>query len=87
MVDQAFKFLLNEFGGVTREYQIDMEKLKIRITEDEQKLLDQYGIQGARNRALVLNKVRQLLKENGHEELNSKINDEIIQFKKENPEA
>ena len=87
MADQAFKFLLNEFGGVTKEYEIDAEKLKIRITEGEQKLLDQYGIEGARNRALVLNKVRQLLKEDGHEELNSKINDEIIKFKKENPEA
>lgn len=48
MADQAFKFLLNEFGGVTKEYQIDAEKLKIRITEDEQKLLDQYGIQGGK---------------------------------------
>lgn len=35
MVDQAFKFLLNEFSGVNKEYRIDAEKLKIRITEDE----------------------------------------------------
>lgn len=86
MADQAFKFLLNEFGGVTKEYQIDTEKLKIRITEEEEKLLDQYGIEGARNRALVLNKVRQLLKEDENEGLNSKINDEIIKFNSQNPD-
>lgn len=87
MLDQSFKFLLNEFQGVTEEYQIDKDNLKIKITEDEQKLLDRFGIIGARNRALVLNKVRQLLKQEEHEELNSKISDEILKFKRENPDA
>ncbi|WP_264532414.1 hypothetical protein [Flavobacterium sp. N502540] len=86
MVDQAFKFLLNEFRGVNNEYQIDAEKLKIRITKDEQKLLDQFGIEGSKNRALVLNKIRELLKEDGHEELDSKINNEILKFRRENPD-
>ena len=63
MLDQAFKFLLNEFKGVTKEYQIDATKLKIRLEEDEEKLLDQYGIEGPRNRAIVLNKIRQILNE------------------------
>ncbi|MDA3615940.1 hypothetical protein [Polluticaenibacter yanchengensis] len=86
MIDQAFQFLRNEFRGVTKEFQIDASNVKIYIKESEQKLLDQYGIHGPRNRALVLNKIRQLLNdENGNEGANSKIHNEILKFKKENP--
>lgn len=86
MIDQAFQFLRNEFQGVTREYQIDAGKLKIRVEESEEKLLDQYGIEGTRNRALVLNKIRQLLSEEGGDESNLKIHNEILKFKRENPD-
>lgn len=85
MLDLAFKFLSNEFRGVTKQYQIDAGKVKMRVEENEEKLLDHYGIEGARNRAIVLNKIRQFLNEEGKEELNSKIHNEILKFKKENP--
>jgi hypothetical protein len=86
MLDQAFQFLRNEFTGVNKEYHVDAAKVKIRVEESEQKLLDQFGIQGPRNRALVLSKIRQLLNdEEGRQETNSKIQDEILKFKRENP--
>lgn len=86
MLDQASQFLRNEFRGVTEGYQIDASKVKIRVEEKEEKLLDHYGIEGPRNRALVLNKLRQLLNdEEGREETNLKIRNEILKFKRENP--
>ena len=86
MIDQSFQFLRNEFRGVSKEFQIDASNVNIYIEEYEQKLLDQYGIQGARNRALVLNKIRQHFKEeNSNEETKSKIMNDILNFKNENP--
>lgn len=86
MLDQAFQFLRKEFRGVTEEYQINAAKVKIRVEENEEKILNQYGIEGTRNRALVLNKIRQLLNDDeGRDETNLKIRNEILKFKRENP--
>lgn len=43
MLDQAFQFLRNEFTGVTKEFQLDAAKVKIRISETEEGLLNQWG--------------------------------------------
>lgn len=84
MLEQAFKFILNEFEGVTNEYRIDSEKLKIRITKYEEDLLDKYGIVGQRNRAITLNKLREIVNEEGYDESNERIHKKIDNFIKEN---
>jgi len=85
MLDQAFQFIRNEFRGVTKEYEIDAAKVKIRISEIEEGLLNQYGIVGARNRAIVLAKLRELTNEDGKDEKNEQIEKQISDFIKDNP--
>ena len=86
MLEQAFEFLLNEFTGVTKEFQIDAEKLKISISQTEEGLLNQWGITGARNRAIVLNKLREFMKEENREQTNERIESKITNFINENPD-
>ncbi len=85
MMDQVFDFLRNEFKGVTKEYQIDSEKLKIIIRKNEEELLNKYGITGQRNRAIVLRKLRELMKNENREESNEKIHSMLTNFNKQNP--
>ncbi len=85
MVDQAFKFLIHEFEGVTNEHNIDLQKVKIRVTKLEESLLNQYGIVGARNRVIFLNKLRYFLNEEGQEETNNRIQNQISTFVEDNP--
>ncbi len=86
MLDQAFQFIRNEFRCVTKEYEIDAAKVKIRISEIEEGLLNQYGIVGARNRAIVLAKLRELINEDGKDEKNAQIEKQISDFIKDNPD-
>jgi len=85
MLDQAFKFLRNEFRGVTDEYKIDAEKVKIHISKTEEELLNQFGIIGQRNRAIVLNKIRELLDEEPAKDSNEKMLTLLTNFNKEHP--
>jgi len=85
MMDQVFDFLRNEFQGVTKEYQIDSEKVKIFISKNEEELLNKYGITGQRNRAIVLRKLRELMKDENGEESNEKIHSMLTNFNKQNP--
>ncbi|HZV69558.1 MAG TPA: hypothetical protein VFG10_08440 [Saprospiraceae bacterium] len=87
LATQAFKFLLNEFDGVTNEHGINLQKVKVRVTEIEENLLNQYKIVGARNRAIFLRKLREFNNEEGKEESKDlKIEKKISDFIKDNPD-
>jgi hypothetical protein len=86
MLYQAFEFLKKEFQDVTKEFQNDAEKLKIFISQSEQGLLDQWGITGLRNRAIVLNKLREFMEEDDREQTNERIENKIKNFINENPD-
>ncbi len=81
----AFNFLGKEFEGVNDEYHFNSQNLKISISEIEEGLLNQWGIVGARNRAIVLNKLRELMKEEERHEENKNIENQISDFIKNNP--
>lgn len=83
MLDQAFQFLRNEFRGVTREYQVNAEKLKVFVSKSEDELLDKYGITDPRNRAVVLNKIREILKEDDQTGINERIHKELLNAKRD----
>ena len=79
---QVFESLKNEFVGVTTEYQKNLANVAIYISESEKKLLNQYGIIGERNRAIVLNIVRELIRDGS---TSQQIENAILTLKKENP--
>ncbi len=61
--NQVFESLRSEFVGVTTEYQKDLSNLAIYISEAEENLLNQYGIVGQRNKVIVLNIVREMMRD------------------------
>lgn len=83
--ERAFKFLSKEFKGVNDEYHFNLKNLKIYISNTEEGLLNQWGITGARNRALVLDKLRELLNQEERDEENQNIEKQIIDFIKTDP--
>jgi hypothetical protein len=85
MLYQTFQFLVNEFEGVTNDYQINSEKLKIFVSKSEQQMLDRLGITDNRNRAIVLHKIRAFIKEEDKDLINEKIASKIMNFLHENP--
>lgn len=76
----VFKFLRKEFTGVNDEYHFNLQNLKISISKTEEGLLNQWGITGDRNRALVLHKLRELLNEEGKDEKNKNIEKQLFDF-------
>ena len=85
MWELAFKFLGKEFEGVNDEYHFNLQNLRISISKTEEGLLNQWGITGARNRALLLTKLRELLNEEGRHEENKNIENQILDFIRNNP--
>jgi hypothetical protein len=79
---QVFESLRSEFVGVTTEYQKNLSNLAIYISEAEEKLLNQYGIIGQRNRVIVLNIVRELMRDGS---TSQQIENTILTLKKNNP--
>jgi hypothetical protein len=79
---QVFDSLRREFVGVTTEYVKDLTNVGIFISKVEENLLNQYGIMGQRNRAMVLNKMREMLREDS---TSQQIENTILTLKKENP--
>lgn len=80
MWNQAFQFIKKEFQDVTDEYRIGAEKVKVYVSVIEENLLDNWGITEKRTRAVVLNKLREVLQEKDLDETNNYIENKIKNF-------